>query len=85
MCGDPHLFYFMVCVGQSKTQGALEGWQDQLSHPWVKVAQLASDAVTVGDLYVLVGARVHHHVPGIAVKPIRPVVVTLGRQQTASA
>lgn len=26
---------------------------------------------------MLVGAGVHHHVPGIAVQPIRPVVVTL--------
>lgn len=53
-----------------------------MSHPRVKVAQLSSEAITVGDLYMLVGAGVHHHVPGIAVQPICPVVVTLGRQST---
>lgn len=61
--------------------------QHQMSHPRVKVAKLASEAITVGDLYMLVGAGVYHHVPGIAVQPICPVVVTLGRkaEQRASA
>lgn len=48
--------------------------------PRVKVAQLAREAVAVGDLYVLVGAGVHHHVPGIAIQPICPVIVTLGQE-----
>lgn len=51
-----------------------------MSHPRVKVAQLASVAITVGDLHVLVRTGVHHHVPGIAIQPICPIVIALRRQ-----
>lgn len=81
-CRDPNLFYFMICIGPNKIPKpkGLKNEQHQVSHPRVKVAKLACEAIAVGDLYMLVGARVYHHVPGIAVQPVCPVVVTLGRQ-----
>lgn len=47
------------------------------AHPWVQVSQIASYSIFVGDLDVLVTAGVNHHVPGVAVQAVGPVVVAL--------
>ena len=49
-----------------------------VTHPGVEVPDLSRGSVPVRDLDVLVTARVHHHVPGVAVQAVGPVVVALG-------
>ena len=49
-----------------------------VTHPGVEVSDLSRRSVFVRDLDVLVTARVHHHVPGVAVQAVGPVVVALG-------
>lgn len=51
---------------------------DPAAHPRLEVAHLPGEPVAVRDLDVLVEARVHHHVPRVAVQPVGPVVVALG-------
>ena len=49
------------------SRGPLKARKLVASHPRVEVAQFTGAAITVGDLHVLVGAGVHHHVPRVAV------------------
>lgn len=45
--------------------------------PRVEVADLSSYSISVGDFYMLVRARVDHHVPRVTVQPISPVIIAL--------
>lgn len=48
-----------------------------VTHPWVQISNGSSLSIFVGDLNMLMAAGVNHHVPGVAVQAIGPVVVTL--------
>lgn len=49
------------------------------AYPWVQVSHIATYSIFVGDLDVLVTAGVNHHVPGVAVQAVGPVVVALSK------
>lgn len=52
-------------------------WVSIKSHPRVQISNFPSFPIFVGDLDVLMGAGVDHHVPGVAIQTIGPVIVTL--------
>lgn len=48
-----------------------------LTHSRVQVSNVACYAISVGDLDMLMWARVNHHVPWVAIQPICPVIIAL--------
>lgn len=48
-----------------------------LTHSRVQISNLACYAISVGDLDMLMWARVNHHVPWVAIQSIGPVIVAL--------
>lgn len=53
--------------------------QPSPAHPRVQVSHVSGFSIFVGDLDVLVAAGVNHHVPGVAVQAVGPVVVALSK------
>jgi hypothetical protein len=41
-----------------------------VAHPRVEVSNLSCFSILVGDLDMLVGARVNHHIPGVPIQAI---------------
>lgn len=51
----------------------------KLTHPRVQIANVSSFSILVRDFNMLVGAGMHHHVPGVPIQSISPVIVALQR------
>lgn len=62
------------------TQAHLSQTWQKSTHARVQVSDLSSLSIFVSDFDVLVGPRVNHHVPGVPVQPVSPVVVALRRR-----
>lgn len=64
-----------------KIQVRLSPGLQTLTHARVQISNISSFSILVSDFNVLVGPRVNHHVPGVPVQPVSPVVVALQRRE----
>lgn len=51
----------------------------KLTHPRVQISNVSSFSILVSDFNMLVAAGMHHHVPGVPIQSISPVIVALQR------
>lgn len=52
-----------------------------MAHPRVEVSDISCFSIFVGDLDMLVGSGVNHHIPGVPIQAIGPVVIALGQKE----
>lgn len=51
----------------------------KLTHPRVQISNVSGFSILVSDFNMLVGAGMNHHVPGVPIQSISPVIVALQR------
>ena len=56
-------------------------WFTDLAYQWIQIACVSCQFVFVCDTYVLCAPAVHHHVPGISIQTISPIVITLHKER----
>lgn len=61
---------------QADSHQRLQKW----THPRVQISNVSSFSILVSDFNMLVGAGMNHHVPGVPVQSIGPVIVALHRR-----